>query len=1093
MFELNKLLEFFSQDVITESQRFTDGISLKSIQVNTLENGEIQLAVIADNAHQYSTNVTIGKSRIIKTQCSCATAFPCKHAAALVTISSHYKLLQSIAHKKPHEPLAYNSWLNQLKPTNSNNYPTTFSSNPSHTASPFIYILQPFALYAPRELTITVQKIHRLKNGSISNSAAKNWADFHSINSDEKISATDKPLLSNLQHQQRINNVPMAFGRQMMNGISIELLKELTETNRFYWLSHKNRVITWHDDSYHLDFQWEPNASKDTELTPIWTDAYGEAINSELTQIYIIPSKPITYFDAQHGLIGLLETHYPQEIVLPLLQTPRVSEHFANDIKSLIDNQTENTQLHSQKPPDHFGTPKPVLITQTATQSQTAFDGTTQGFAKIAFDYEGGSIYYNQSGENFKGAIDGVKVTQHRNRQLEQEMVQSLLASSPDLALTTDNLINASLNQWQTLLPSNHFDRIGWDVRHTPNSPLNIYRASLPNITLTEHIGKTNDWFGLVMHIQANGRQYDLSELLASLIDNQPDLLNIKKIQTLADDVFLFTTAFDGTKISLQAGEIKPILTHLTDLLSSPTNEGELKLDRYDAMRLLSLQHTLGLAYSGSERLHKLIEVFHRGHEQQLKAPTNFNGVLRPYQEKGLAWLQFLRESEHGGILADDMGLGKTTQTLAHILLEKNAGRLNQPALIIAPTSLMHNWKSEAAQFTPSLQVVILQGNNRSQYFEQLSQYDIILTTYPLLPRDEEILLAHHYAMVILDEAQNIKNPLAKATRIARKLNTSHRLCLTGTPMENHLGELWSLYHFIMPGFLGTQETFNRRFRHPIEKHANTLAQRNLMARTTPFMLRRRKTEVAAELPPKTTTVIQIEMGDEQQKLYEAIRAAMQTKIQIQIARQGFQRSHIDILDALLKLRQVCCHPSLLKTTHTRKNITSAKLNALLEMINEMVIEGRCILIFSQFTSMLGIIEDELKKNKIHYVKLTGQTKNRAEIIEKFQTGTVPIFLISLKAGGVGLNLTAADTVIHYDPWWNPATEEQASDRAWRIGQNKPVSVYKLIIAGSIEERIINMQQRKADLTNSILTNDNEQTVKFNEKDLQELLAPLDD
>lgn len=1095
MFELNKLLVVFNQDVITESQALISGISPKNIQINHLEDGSIELNITANHTHRYSTNIIIEKNFAVKTQCSCTVDFPCKHAAALITTASHHHLLQHSPDNKSldssHQSI---NWLKQLMPTRTESTQAIFNTHSTHSSSAFIYILQPFALYAPRELTIIVQKIHRLKNGSISSSAAKNWSDFHSVSSDDRISIADKKLLNNLHTQQRINNVPMAFGRQMMNGISIELLKELSETNRFYWNSHKRKNIVWHDEPYHLDFEWHPSIDEDTELMPLWMDAYGESIESDPSQIYIIPSKPIVYFDVKNNLIGLLKTHYPQEIIIPLLQNPKISEQFATELKSLIGEKIKHPHSLSQKIenlPDNFGIPTPILITQSTAPNQALFEDSEQGFAKIFFDYEGGSIGYSQSGENFKGKVNGMEIKQNRNRQLEQEMVRALLFNTPKINLTTDHLITTSLSQWQQLLTKNHFDHMGWSVRHTQNSPLNIHRASLPVITLTEHSNKANDWFSLGMYIQADERQYNLSDLLVSLVKKQPELLDLKRIQETPDKVLFFTTAFDGTAISLQAREIKPVLIHLADLLNSPTHGGELKLDRYDAMRLLKLQHTLGLAYSGSGRLQKLIDVFHRGHEQQLKAPANFNGILRPYQEKGLAWLQFLRESEHGGVLADDMGLGKTAQALAHILLEKNSGRLNQPALIVAPTSLMHNWKSEAEKFTPSLRVLTLQGTDRAQHFEQLGHYDIILTTYPLLPRDAEILLVHNYAMVILDEAQNIKNPLAKATGIARKLNTPHRLCLTGTPMENHLGELWSLYHFLMPGFLGSQATFNKKFRYPIEKQADALAQENLMARTKPFMLRRRKIEVATELPPKTTTVIQIEMSPEQQKLYEAIRAAIQTKIQVQISQKGFRRSHIDILDALLKLRQVCCHPSLIKTAHDHKINSSAKLNTLLDMVNEMVIEGRCILIFSQFTSMLSIIEDELKKDKINYLKLTGQTKNRAEIIEEFQTGTVPVFLISLKAGGVGLNLTAADTVIHYDPWWNPAAEEQASDRAWRIGQRKPVSVYKLIIAGSIEQRIIGMQQRKANLTNSILSHDSEQSIKFNEEDLQRLLAPL--
>ena len=306
--------------------------------------------------------------------------------------------------------------------------------------------------------------------------------------------------------------------------------------------------------------------------------------------------------------------------------------------------------------------------------------------------------------------------------------------------------------------------------------------------------------------------------------------------------------------------------------------------------------------------------------------------------------------------------------------------------------------------------------------------------------------------------------------------------------MENHLGELWSLFYFLMPGFLASQEVFNKKYRHPIEKQGDHQLREKLVNRIKPFMLRRLKVDVAKELPAKTTIEVNIDMSEAQSKLYEAVRATVQENIRQIIAEKGFKRSQIQILEALLKLRQVCCHPSLLKLEDISPNkANSAKLEQLLEMVTEMVEEGRKILIFSQFTSMLQLIEDRLKTQGIDFVKLTGQTKKREDVINAFQSGQVPVFLISLKAGGVGLNLTAADTVIHYDPWWNPAAEDQASDHAWRIGQDKPVFVYKLITNHSIEEKILALQKNKAQLAQSILSHDQEHDVKLSEDDMMKL------
>ncbi len=415
------------------------------------------------------------------------------------------------------------------------------------------------------------------------------------------------------------------------------------------------------------------------------------------------------------------------------------------------------------------------------------------------------------------------------------------------------------------------------------------------------------------------------------------------------------------------------------------------------------------------------------------------------------------------------MGLGKTIQTLAHLAVEKRAGRMQSPCLIIAPTSLMGNWRREAEQFTPRLRVLILQGPDRSDKFGLIPDHDLVLTTYPLLPRDRKTLLDQHWHYVILDEAQSIKNPKAQAARVARALKTDHRLCLTGTPMENHLGELWAQFDFLMPGFLGDQTAFTRNYRTPIEKHQDNEPLGRLNRRIAPFLLRRTKDRVAAELPAKTEIIRTANFDPAQARLYESIRLVMEDKVARAIAARGLANSHIIVLDALLKLRQVCCDPRLLpKKMSSAKGVPSAKLNLLFDLLPELLEEGRRVLLFSQFTTLLGLIETELGARSIAYTKLTGQTRKREQAIERFRSGSVNLFLISLKAGGVGLNLTEADTVIHFDPWWNPAVEHQATDRAHRIGQDKPVFVYKLITEGTVEEKILALQARKHELAQKV-------------------------
>ena len=454
-------------------------------------------------------------------------------------------------------------------------------------------------------------------------------------------------------------------------------------------------------------------------------------------------------------------------------------------------------------------------------------------------------------------------------------------------------------------------------------------------------------------------------------------------------------------------------------------------------------------------------------------------------------WLEFLREYSLAGILADDMGLGKTVQALALLLHEKESGRTGLPSLVVAPTSLMTNWRQEAERFAPDLRTLVLHGTDRKQHFDKLTDHDLVITSYPLLPRDQATLMAHEFHYVILDEAQFVKNPRTQYAQVVCQLQARHRLCLTGTPMENHLGELWSLFNFLLPGFLADEVRFRKVFRNPIEKGRSDERRKILARRVAPFLLRRRKEDVVKELPPKTEIVQNVELAGAQRDLYETIRLAMHTRVREEIGKKGLSRSHIIILDALLKLRQVCCDPRLLKMDTTKQVTESAKLELLMDLLPEMISEGRRVLLFSQFTSMLALIEPEITKAKIPYVLLTGQTTDRATPIQKFQQGEVPLFLISLKAGGTGLNLTAADTVIHYDPWWNPAVENQATDRAHRIGQDKPVFVYKLMTVGTVEEKILELQKRKRELVEGLLDEDRKESLQISDADLDVLFAPI--
>jgi len=420
-----------------------------------------------------------------------------------------------------------------------------------------------------------------------------------------------------------------------------------------------------------------------------------------------------------------------------------------------------------------------------------------------------------------------------------------------------------------------------------------------------------------------------------------------------------------------------------------------------------------------------------------------------------------------GPIKVRDIDAAQLVSDITHILAEKKSGRnASLPSLVIAPTSVVMNWQREITKFADEMKVLVLQGSKRHSLFASMQKFDVVLTSYALIHRDLQEFEKQQFHITVLDEAQHIKNPQAQVSYAVKQLHSRHRICLSGTPVENHLGELWSLMSFLMPELLGPQDAFNETYRNPIEKTQNKSAKENLNRRVGPLIMRRTKHDVAKELPPKTEIVHTVTMTNEQKDLYETVRATMDKKVRQALAAKG-RDAQIIFLDALLKLRQICCHPSLLANNESATE--SGKFEYLVDLLTTLRKENHRTLIFSQFTSMLDLIEAYLKSEEISYLKLTGATKNRQELVERFQAGEGEVFLISLKAGGTGLTLTGADNVIHYDPWWNPAAENQATDRAYRIGQDKPVFVHKLICENTVEQRIQQMQAKKSKIADNIL------------------------
>ncbi|MBK1883181.1 DEAD/DEAH box helicase [Luteolibacter pohnpeiensis] len=604
----------------------------------------------------------------------------------------------------------------------------------------------------------------------------------------------------------------------------------------------------------------------------------------------------------------------------------------------------------------------------------------------------------------------------------------------------------------------------GWNVIVADNVGHRVHQADPERWTNSLSPGD-GGWFSLSVGFDVGGKRYDLLPILAELLEN--DFLE----ETLdrPDNGHVYAPLPDGDALRLPIGRVRRILHHLAALID-PKFPDRARLHALDAVALAGLGELgLGTPPDLLELAGKLADF---SGIDPIDPAEGVQATLRDYQLAGFRWMQFLARHGLHGILADDMGLGKTLQTLTHILTEKSSGASRGlPTLVIAPTSVVPNWRAEATKFTPDLRVLVLNGPERKKYFRSIPHADLVLTSFALLQRDIDKLRAYPFHLVVLDEAQHIKNPRSKVAQAACKLDSSHRLCLSGTPVENHLGEFWSLMKFLIPGFLGTEDAFNTRFRKPIEKDGDMERNELLKERVAPLILRRTKDQVAKELPPKTELVHLIELHTAQKDLYETVRATMDKRVREAIAARGIEQSQIVFLDALLKLRQICCDPRLLPDDFSNEVHESAKLDYLTDLLATLIEEGRRILLFSQFTTMLALIEQHLIRKNVAYLKLTGGSKDRGKLVEDFQSGKIPVFLISLKAGGTGLNLTAADTVIHYDPWWNPAAEAQATDRAYRIGQDKPVFVHKLLCQETVEERIHKLQQEKAKLAAGLLAN----------------------
>lgn len=1044
-------------------QRGLDYYSRGRVELLTHNPSAERIEALVDGTHAYRVGLS-QNSEGLYGLCSCPVRHDCKHVVATALAWLHRHAHDMMANTGMREAVdsPLQSWLHQW-PGGLTQIEVASQAELQPSTEHLLYVLQT----TDTGCDIELQKAYLKLNGR--------WSRLQPFKLElYKLSPYIAPKC--------VTELDIAILRQLADGRTghsryplqgrsgAALLQQMLGTGRLYLYDHyrplrlaKERNLKWH---------WQTDSAH-TQLIPSFENGEPCAI---------LPTDPLYYLDDLDDVIGPLSTEMTPEQVVHLTKMPPVTEAELPLLATELGRKLKPEQLampeHAERI-EQRDKARPVLR-MVATEQEGGY--WLPGLV-LVFDYDGCRVPFTDEPE-------ARFVTEHKGRKLliqtdfatEHQAIIKLVSLNllieetlndeavlrPVFAETLEDFMHA----WQHLLDESlpALQAEGWLVEVDASYRYDVQQARF-NFNVSDG---GNNWFEFGLQLTLGEHQLDVRPVIERwLSEDQPDQINfmtgegIVQIDTRSLHP-LHDLIMDMFREDKLAGMVLPPFRAAQ--LAGPS---ELDLDLREApvtrQLLEKLQNFNGL--------------------QPVEAPQGLQAQLRDYQQQGLSWLDFLQQYDFGGILADDMGLGKTLQTLALVQRMKESNLLLQPALVLAPTSLMGNWVNEALQFTPELEVCLIHGPERASRFVEMETADLVITSYPLILRDAEHYSEQGFSLLVLDEAQAIKNPKTKLAKKVRELKAQRRLCLTGTPLENHLGELWALMDFALPGLLGGWQQFNQQFRKPIENENDADCQQGLARLVAPFMLRRTKQDVVAELPPKSEMVQHVELSGRQRELYEAIRVSMEKRIRELIASKGMARSHIEFLDALLKLRQACIDPRLVKLDKAANIKQSAKLDWLAETLPEMVEEGRQILLFSQFTQALGLVEDLLKQQNISYSKLTGQTRKRQEAIDRFQSGEARIFLISLKAGGSGLNLTAADTVIHIDPWWNPAVEQQATDRAYRIGQDKPVFVYKLVAMDTVEERIQQMQQQKQALADALFDATGKASLPNDSETLLSLLA----
>jgi len=1058
---LEMIAKLFSATQIQKAQNYL--IQGRVLEVTaSSDNHDIEAYVQGSAAEPYRQEITlvnVNHKIVMSSHCTCPVRTNCKHVAAAIL---------ALVDKKPVEEQRINQWLRQLDEQKT---VAEFEDDEDEEKDRIIYVLS----CDPHGIVVEFKRSKVNKKGQYNKGGKLALTDIR-YSMPWWIDPEDKQIISLLLSSNNLGSKIYLEGE-----ISFLALTKMLAAEVCFW--EENRTpLTW-AKAIEPEFIWCELDKKHTQM---------KMRMPGLDSWEFIATEPPLYVELDYLRLGKIATDLSAKKLSLLQHMPPVPLAQVDAISHKMLQHFSPRTVPVPSEIDFCEITDPLKTHLTFTREFFAGSQILQPVIRVDHCY--GEITFNASTKPERISLVKKNQVQYQvHRQVDQELsvLQSLaefglvtlesdqvLASSQQAYYVSVGLLPASIFEWSELT-ENGLDGLrdlGIEIHFDDDFDLKITDAQL-DVDLVDD--DESGWFSLSLSADIDGQNVPLLALVARWLQQNGEP---------ADDDELILPGPNGGFIKIKAKTIKPLISiiqelfhrHSGDVIAIPRNRAHILNDLSASdVRLLNGERVRNLATKLTEFKGVI----------PIALPDGLNTTLRDYQKQGYDWLCFLKEYQLGGILADDMGLGKTIQTLAFLLKVKQEAAANRTSLIVCPTSLVGNWLKEANKFAPSLNVVVIHGNKRQQLLDHISEFDVVITTYPLMLRDESIYSEYVFEHIILDEAQQIKNAQAKVSQVIKTLKGRFRLCLSGTPLENHLGELKSLMDFCLPGLLGQHSYFNKEFRGPIEKQADVDRTVLLSKRIAPFMLRRTKKEVMSELPEKTVIIQTLELEKDQRNLYESIRLVMEKKLRELFAKKGVSSSHIEFLDALLKLRQACCDPRLVKLEQAQQVKDNAKLTWLIQNVPDMIEDGRKILIFSQFTGMLALIEDELKRLSVSYSKLTGQTRDRQPQIDAFQEGENSVFLISLKAGGTGLNLTAADTVIHFDPWWNPAAERQATDRAHRIGQLNPVFVYKLIAQGTVEEKIQEMQQHKQGLADSILSGGAQGPWKGNADDLMALLS----